>query len=119
MTAHEEASKIPGLQAVGLALLQYAETLFPSCTSEICDRLLVIRPNNFAAFTFQSRARTIRISLRGYRREFEPLPELPIVRGRSGYSMCVVQGPHQLFAAVSYLRQAADIYVRRTRKRAV
>ncbi len=118
MTAHEEASKIPGLEAVGLALLQYAESLFPSCTIEICDRLLVTRPNNFAAFGFHSRARKIRISLRGYRGEFEHLPQLPIVRGRPGYSTCVVQGPHQLFAAASYLRQAADIYVRRTRKRA-
>jgi|GEM_PF-2905358 hypothetical protein len=113
MSPQEEALKVPGLEKIGLALIQYAQTLLPSSSAEVRGRRVVLSPN-FVAFTFQPRARTIRISLRGFWREFEAHSELPLMRGRGGsYSECVLAGPHQLLAAAKYIRRAAEIYQQR------
>jgi len=96
----------------GLALLQYAATLpgneykqFENKNGRwVCD------PNFVNFQVHYKRKNNIPISLRGNPAEFEKHDELPMKPGMAGYSECSFESRSQLFAAVSYIRRAWQIY---------
>jgi len=106
-TSHEQL-----LESIRIALVAYAQTLLSPGNVHPGNSWIVLTPN-FVAFRPQPRKKTLRVSLRGYRGEYDQRPELPLKRGRPGYSECVIEGPHQLLAAAEYIHSASGIYRRR------
>ena len=81
MGVREEIRKIPKLKNVGLALIDYVESLCPGITFELKTKRWV--PSvNFVTFAVQhARAQNIVISLRGNPKEFLEFEELPLREG--------------------------------------
>ena len=99
-----------------MALVQFAESLFPKCRFIKKTNRWVADPN-FVTFDIHwKRAKNVALSLRGDPTEFDQAAVLPLKRGMGGYSECTVTNPAQLAAAASYISRAAEIYSRgRTR----
>ncbi len=109
----DDIAKIPELKNIGLALVEFAVSLFPGTQFEAHGERWVSRPNNFITFeVHRQRTRNITMSLRGNPEEFLALPELPLNAGMAGYSECKVVSPNQLAAASSYVAHAAKLYQR-------
>ena len=107
----EEISKVAGLKNVGLALVQFAESLFKGTVFESSDRRWVARPHNFVTFEVHwQRANNIALSLRGNPDEFLTFEELPLRAGMGGYSECKITSARHLAAASCYIRSAAELY---------
>ncbi|WP_434148693.1 hypothetical protein ACR2R6_15685 [Methylocaldum gracile subsp. desertum] len=117
MSLEEEISKVTELKHVGLALLQYVQSLVEGTEFQAHERRWVARPHNFVTFEVHwQRARNITISLRGNPSEFIQFSELPLKGGMAGYSECKVTSTNQLRAASSYIARAAELYKRGSRR---
>lgn len=109
----DDIAKISKLKNLGLALVDFAESLFSGTQFEAHGDRWVARPNNFVTFEVHwARAKNIALSLRGNPDEFVSLPELPLKAGMAGYSECKISSSRQLAAASSYIARAAELYER-------
>jgi hypothetical protein len=109
----EELKGIPGLAAIGEALVEYAKSLFPGASFTNKKRRWVCKPN-FVAFTIQAvRAKNIRFEVYGVRYEFEKYSALPLYMARSSYREFIVEKPGHLGPAANYIAQAARAYAKR------
>lgn len=120
MGLREEISKIPALKNVGLALVDYVESLSPGVSFARKGRRWV--PSlNFVTFSVQhAQARNIRISLRGNRKEFLQFEELPLRTGmgHGAYTDCILEKPGQLAAVAMCINKAHSLCLKgRTRER--
>ncbi len=120
ITIYEEMANIPGLQAVGIALVQYAESLDGSRFSRTPNGW-VMAPVNFVALRVQwKQSQDLMMTLRGRPGEFESElglgRELELKPARGGYSRCWVTHPKHLKAAIAYIALAHQLY-RRGRRR--
>ena len=111
MGLREEMSKIPALKNVGLALVDYAESLSPGISFELKGKRWV--PSiNFVTFTVQhAQAKNIVLSLRGNPSEFLKFPELHLRPGMGygAYSECTLSTPNQLAAVAMCIKKAHEI----------
>jgi len=113
MSLKDEIEKIPELKNIGLALVDYAVSLFHGIEFEQSGTRWVARPKNYVTFEVHwKRAKNIAISLRGNPSEFLAFDELPLKQGMAGYSECKITNQSQLAAASTYIRRAAEIYQR-------
>lgn len=112
MGIREEISKIPKLKNIGLALIDYVESLHPGITFELKSRRWV--PSvNFVTFTVQhARAQNIAVSLRGSPKEFIEFDELPLREGmgHGAYTECTLERANQLPALAMHVRRAHELY---------
>ena len=112
MGVREEITKIPKLKNIGLALIDYIESLYPEITFELKTKRWV--PSvNFVTFTVQhARAQNIVISLRGNPKEFIEFKELPLREGMGygAYTECTLEHAKQLPAIAMHIRTAYEIY---------
>ncbi len=111
MGLREEISKISALKNVGLALVDYVESLSPGISFELKGRRWV--PSvNFVTFTVQhAQAQNIVLSLRGSPTEFLKFAELPLRPGMGygAYTECTLKTPNQLAAAAMCIKKAHDL----------
>jgi len=108
----DEISKIPELQGVGLALVEFSRSLFPGTkfTTNAQGRH-VASPDNFVTFTVHwQRAKNITVTLRGNPEEFLPFSELQLQPDMAGYSSFRLTRVDQLAAAAFFVRDAAELY---------
>ena len=120
----DDLAEIPELRHVGIALAQFARTLFPDSDFKREGHRWVFRPKNYVTFSVHAaRSRHIRLSLRGNRGEFAEHKGAPLTKGRApSWSECIVKHPGQLLAAASYIDRAAQLFTRgraRVRKKQV
>jgi hypothetical protein len=112
MGLREEISKISALKNVGLALVDYVESLSPGISFKLKGRRWV--PSvNFVTFTVQhARAQNIVISLRGNPKEFLKFDELPLRKGMGygAYTECSLKNPSQLTAVAMCIKRAHELY---------
>jgi hypothetical protein len=109
----DDIATIPELKNIGLALIEFAESLFPDTQFEAEGKRWVARPNNFVTFEVHwQRVRNITMSLRGNPEEFIESDKLPLNAGMAGYSECKVTSPKQLDVASSYVARAGELYKR-------
>jgi len=112
MGVREEISKIPKLKNIGLALIDYIESLYPGITFELKTKRWV-PSENFVTFTVQhARAQNIVISLRGNPKEFLEFEELPLREGmgHGTYTECTLERANQLPALAMHVRKAYELY---------
>lgn len=109
-----EISKLTELKHVGLALMQFAESLVEGTSFVISERRRwIARPRNFVTFEIHWQStRDITLSLRGNPSEFLRFEELPLRAGLGGYSECRINSVRQLAAASSYIATAAQRCIR-------
>ena len=107
-----EIAKIPDLKETGVALVQFAKSLFPGLKFEAnAQGRFVASPDNFVTFSVHwQRAKNITITLRGNPEEFLPFGELVLKPDMGGYSSFKVTKIGQLAAAAFCIRRAAEIY---------
>lgn len=109
----DEIVNLRNLKSTGLALVEFAQSLFPGTAFEQNGRRWVARPNNFVTFEVHwRRSRNISLSLRGKPDEFLLSECLPLRAGMGGYSECKVTNVRQLAAAAAYIETAAEIFTR-------
>lgn len=112
MGLREEVSKIHKLKNIGLALIDYIESLHPGITFELKSNRWV--PSiNFVTLTVQhARAQNIVISLRGSPTEFIEFDELHLREGmgHGAYTECTLEHANQLPALALHIRRAHEIY---------
>lgn len=112
MGLREEISKISALKNVGLALVDYVESLSPGISFELKTKRWV--PSvNFVTFTVQhAQAQNIVISLRGNPKEFLKFDELPLREGmgHGAYTECTLETPSQLAAVAMCVKKAHELY---------
>jgi hypothetical protein len=108
----DEIAELGDLKDVGLALIQYARSIFPGTTlSSTAQGKYVARPRNFVTFKVHSkRAKNITVTLRGNPTEFLQLKELPLKADMAGYSSFKLTEVGQLAAAATYIRRAAELH---------
>ena len=108
----KELAKIPELTEVGVALVQFAKSLFPDLKFEAnAQGRFVAVPDNFVTFTVHwQRAKNITVTLRGNPDEFLAFDEMDIKPDMGGYSSFKVTKVDQLAAAAFCIRRAAEIY---------
>ena len=108
----DEVTKIPELKDIGLALIQYAKSLFPNLKFEANSQgRYVATPDNFVTFSIHwQRAKNITVTLRGNPQEFLCFQELELKPDMAGYSSFKITSVSQLAAAAEYIRRAAEIY---------
>jgi hypothetical protein len=113
-----DVAEIAELKHVGVALAQFACSLFPESDFRREGRRWVFRPENYVTFSVHSsRSRHIRLSLRGNREEFSEHIGTPLKKGRNpSWSECIVADPRQLLAAASYIDRAAELFKRGRRR---
>ncbi len=112
MSVREEIAKILKLKNVGLALIDYVESLCPGVTFELKTKRWV-PSENFVTFTVQhARSRNIVISLRGNPNEFLEFKELPLREGMGygAYTECTLDNPNQLPAIAMHIQKAHQLY---------
>lgn len=112
MGLKEDIEKIPGLRSVGLALVDYVESLEPGISFELKGKRWV-PSQNFVTFTVQhAKARNIVISLRGNPNEFLGFNEIELREGmgHGAYSECTLNSVRQLPAVAMHIRTAHEIY---------
>jgi len=112
MKVREEISRLPHLKNIGLALIDYIESLHPGITFSKKGRRWV-PSENFVTFTVQiARSRNIVVSLRGNPDEFLKFEELPLKEGMGygAYSECRLESPKQLPAISMHIKKAYDLY---------
>lgn len=112
MEIRKEISKISKLKNVGLALIDYIESLYPGITFELKTKKWV-PSENFVTFTVQhARAENIVISLRGNPKEFLEFEELPLREGmgHGAYTECTLEQANQLPAVAMHIRKAYELY---------
>ena len=113
-----EIAEIPDLKYDGIALAQFSRSLFPGSDFKRGGQRWVFRPENYVTFAVHSaRAKHIRLSLPGNRKEFEEHKGAPLRQGRNpSWSECTLSDPSQLLAVASYIQRAAELFKRgRTR----
>lgn len=113
MDIKSEIDQIPELRNMGQALIDFVEDICTGITFEKKRRRWVGSPRNFVTFTIQySRAKSNRISLRGYPRELPQFKELPLYPGRGygAYTECTLTEPKQLAAIALCIQQAHELY---------
>ncbi|MCJ8500132.1 hypothetical protein, partial [Desulfatitalea alkaliphila] len=112
MGVREDISRLPNLKNVGLALIDYVESLQPGITFSKKGKRWV-PSENFVTFTIQFvRSKKIVISLRGNPDEFLEFEDLPLKEGMGygAYSECHLESPKQLPAISMHIKNAYDIY---------
>ena len=112
MSLRDDISKIPKLKNMGLALVDYVESLHPQIQFELKNRRWV-PTENFVTFTVQfAQSQNVVISLRGNINEFIEFEELPLREGMGygAYSECTLERPNQLPAIAMHIRRAYEIY---------
>ena len=110
MELDQEMQMLDLINHCGFALFQYALSL-PNCASFTnTNGRWVCSPNYVTLQVHHKRANNIRISLRGNPEEYEHYQELPLKPGMAGYSECSFESPAQMFAAISYIRRAWQIF---------
>ena len=112
MGIRNDISKIPKLQNMGLALIDYIVSLSPNISFEQKGRRWV-PSENFVTFTIQhARSENIVISLRGNPKEFIQFEELPLKEGmgHGAYSECIINNPKQLPAIALCIKKAYELY---------
>ena len=100
------------LKNVGLALVDYVESLSPGISFEFKGKRWVPTVN-FVAFTVQhARAQNMVISLRGNPKEFLKFDELPLKKGMGygAYTECTLETPDQLPAVAMCIKKAFELY---------
>jgi hypothetical protein len=109
-----EIEKLPVLSVAGVALAEFACSLFPGTELRAAaNNRYVSRPHNFVTLTVHyQNARNITVTIRGNPFEFYEFDELPLVRDRSGYSTFKLTKVQQLAAALFYVRRAAELFER-------
>ena len=117
MTVEDEILKLRFISRIGLALIDFIQSIQPIGNFQFESNSWVYRPNNFVAFDIHyQRANNITLSLRGQPNEFDHYTSLPIYAGRGNYSRCKIESSNQLDAAAYYIRRALELYNRgRTR----
>ncbi len=112
MSVREEICKIPNLKNVGLALIDYIESLCLGVTFELKTKRWV--PSvNFVTFTVQhARSKNRVISLRGNEKEFLEFKELSLREGMGygAYTECTLENSGQLPAISMHIRKAYELY---------
>ena len=113
----EDLRRVEDLEATGVALSRFAESLAPGGTFVKQGRKWIYRPNNFVTFEVQPRASGIVITLRGGPEQFRARAEAfgfkdeyvkNLNRERAAYSRYPVRNPGQLLAAAQFIRWAFD-----------
>jgi len=107
-----EIAELGDLKDVGLALIQYAGSLFPGTTfNATAQGRYVASPKNFVTFKIHSkRTKNITVTLRGNPKEFLQFGELPLKADMAGYSSFKFTEIGQLAAAATYIRRAAELH---------
>ena len=109
----KEIAQLDTIQAIAVALVEYAIALVPDNHIEAKGSRFVLSPENFATFTIHSaRANNLTVSLRGNPEEFEHQSELEIVKDQNGYSSFKLKQTGQLAAASIYIRRTHELYSR-------
>ena len=111
---HEEIQKLHSLANVGMALVEYAQSLFPGLSLRANSQgRYVASPENFVTFSIHyQRTSNITVTLRGNPDEFLSYPELPLKPDMNGYSSFKLTEVGQLAAASAHIRRAAEIFSR-------
>jgi len=117
MSFEEEIREIPQLENVGLALFEFAESVFPQNSfNQDNHGRWVARPENFVTLRVQPQAENIAITLRGNPGEFLEFGELHLRQDQEGYSIFRISEASELRAASVHISRAAELY-RRGRNR--
>jgi hypothetical protein len=113
MGVREDMNRLPKLKNMGLALIDFVESLHPGISFDKKSQRWV-PSENFVTFTIHFvRSRNIVVSLRGNPDEFIQFPDLlPLREGMGGgsYSECTLKNPNQLPAIAMYIQKAYELY---------
>ena len=111
MTIFDELRRLPELEAVGQALVQFTRSLHPG--DFVAEGKRWVYEPNFVTFTIQwQRAHSIAVTVRGYAFEFPDSPVLKLEKDRGGYSIFRIESPRQLAAAPVFIERAHELALR-------
>lgn len=112
MSLRNDINKIPELKNIGLAMIDYVESLCLGIEFKHKSKRWV-GSLNFVAFKIQHAcSKNIIVSLRGSQNEFLDFKELPLRNGMGygSYTECTIDNPRQFPAIMMHIKKSFELF---------